>query len=163
MTVAFEEIVHNQSDMATLYQQKLAVEGASPKPCIIPGNALQLIDDNPTESRSHTPSSVIILDDDEGNRREISLDTSVDQAESEIGSRPYPVFASARECALPRISGAASIWGTARLSESGSRSSSIPAPIRWHADKNKAWGPLGQRLSAYAQANGKSKRTSGLL
>jgi hypothetical protein len=48
-------------------------------------------------------------------------------------------------------------------SVSGSPSSSISAPIRWHADENGAWGPLGQRLSAYAQANGKSKRTSGLL
>jgi hypothetical protein len=75
---ALDENLHDQSDMDVLYQQKLAVEGASPKPCIVPGNALQLIDDNPTASRSHTASSVIILDDGEGNRPEISLDSSAD-------------------------------------------------------------------------------------
>jgi hypothetical protein len=92
--VALDENVHDQSDMAALYQQKLAIEGASPKPCIVPGNALQLINDNPTTSRSHTASSVIILDYNEGNCREICLDSSADQAKAEISSRPYPVFAS---------------------------------------------------------------------
>ena len=47
-------------------------------------------------------------------------------------------------------------------SASGSPSSSISAPIRWQADENGAWGPLGRRLSAYAHANGRPKRSVGL-
>ena len=53
-------------------------KGTSPKPCIVPGNALQLIDDDPAASRSHTPSSVIVFEDGPHAAHDASADSSAD-------------------------------------------------------------------------------------
>lgn len=170
MTIALDDHLHDHPDMAALYEQKLGIEGTSPKPCIVPGNALQLIDDNPAASRSHTPSSVIILDSDGHPReRSVDLDSSADQgdAHDQQGARPVPrVRFRSRvriTSGLRRSKHMGNPTSTPSSSASGSPSSSISAPIRWQADENGAWGPLGRRLSAYAQANGKSRRSPGLL
>ncbi|KAI0706201.1 hypothetical protein BC835DRAFT_1403626 [Cytidiella melzeri] len=151
--------------MTALYAQKLAIEGASPKPCIVPGNALQLIDDNPAASRSHTPSSVIILDDDV-HPPEHSLDSSADQGDHPA-PRPVPrVRFRSRvriTSGLRRSKHIGNPTSSPSSSASGSPSSSISAPIRWQADENGAWGPLGRRLNAYAQAHGRSKRSPAVL
>ena len=56
MTIALDDQLHDHPEMAALFEQKLAIEGASPKPCIVPGNALQLMDDDPAASRSRFTS-----------------------------------------------------------------------------------------------------------
>ncbi|KAI0809074.1 hypothetical protein BC629DRAFT_1086600 [Irpex lacteus] len=183
MTIALDDDFHDHPDMAALYEQKLSIEGTSPKPCIVPGNALQLIDDSPTQtrSRSHTPSSVIILDSDHDRDRHgqsTTVESSADQADG-VGNghggasnggdgerRPVPrVRFRSRvriTSGLRRSKHLGHPTSSPSSSASGSPSSSISAPIRWQADENGAWGPLGRRLSAYAQAHGRPKRSLGL-
>ncbi|KAI0344234.1 hypothetical protein BDW22DRAFT_1406626 [Trametopsis cervina] len=146
--------------MAALFEQKLAIEGASPKPCIVPGNALQLIDDDPAASRSHTPSSVIVLDDDV-HIHDHSMDSSADQADAARRPVPRVRFRSRVRITsgLRRSKHFGHPTSSPSSSASGSPSSSISAPIRWQADENGAWGPLGRRLNAYAQSNGRQKRS----
>lgn len=161
MTIALDNHLDDHPDMSALYEQKLSVEGASPKPCIVPGNALQLIDEDPAASRSHTPSSVIILDDDSQGIREQSVDSSMDPSEHPE-RRPIPrVRFRSRvriTSGLRRSRHPGHPTSSPSSSASGSPSSSISAPIRWQSDENGAWGPLGRRLSAYANGNGWQKR-----
>ncbi|KAI0089852.1 hypothetical protein BDY19DRAFT_941123 [Irpex rosettiformis] len=174
MTVALNDDFHDHPDMAALYEQKLSIEGSSPKPCIVPGNALQLIDDNPTPGpRSHTSSNIIILDSDhdrerQGSARELrdstTMESSADQGSTERRPVPRVRFRSRVRITsgLRRSKHLGNPTGSHSSSASGSPSSSISAPIRWQADENGAWGPIGRRLSAYAHAHGRSKRSSGL-
>lgn len=134
----------------------------SPKPCIIPGNALQLIDDDPAASRSHTPSSVIIVDQD---GHEHQHDHSTESANDNDGAhRPVPrVRFRSRvriTSGLRKSRHSANPTSTPSSSASGSPSSSISAPLRWQADERSPWGPLGNRLNAYARANGWKRSTS---
>ncbi|GJE94217.1 hypothetical protein PsYK624_103850 [Phanerochaete sordida] len=165
MTLALEDGLHDGPAMAALFEPKLALGGgASPKPCIVPGNALQLIDDDPASaSRSHTPSSVIVLEDDPPHG---APDASADSSASlDAPRRPVP---RVRFRSRVRITsglrrskygtGDAANGASPASSASDSPSSSISAPLRWQADENAAWGPLGRRLSAYAQQNGWQKR-----
>jgi len=161
-----------------LYDHKISVEehSPSPKPCIVPGNALHLIDDDPSP-RSQTPSSVIIIADG----TEIHVDGSRsptadhgggdasegggDRSSSEPppGARPQPRVRFRSRVRITsgmhrhRHSGTPAPQGQRRLSSgtpsSGSSpSSSISAPLRYQADENATWGPLGRRLSAFAAA-----------
>ncbi|KAH9836706.1 uncharacterized protein C8Q71DRAFT_55266 [Rhodofomes roseus] len=153
-----------------LYDHKVSVEDHSPKPCIVPGNALHLIDDDPSP-RSQTPSSVIIIAD--GTEIHVgSHDRTPDQAgdggdrsssEPPPGARPQPRVRFRSRVRITsgvhkhRHSGTPAPQGQRRLSSgtpsSGSSpSSSISAPLRYQADENAAWGPLGRRLSAFAAA-----------
>lgn len=165
MTIALEDQLHDHPDMAALFEQKLAIEGASPKPCIVPGNALQLIDDDPAASRSHTPSSVIILEDAPHLNLHAAGDASADSsADLEAQRRPVPrVRFRSRVRITSGLRRSKHISGDAggaspTSSASDSPSSSISAPLRWQADENAAWGPLGRRLSAYASQNGWQKQ-----
>ena len=155
-----------------LYDHKLPVDDHSPtpKPCIVPGNALHLIDDDPSP-RSQTPSSVIILADG----AEIHVDGShgPTPGEGDVGdrsssepppaARPQPRVRFRSRVRITsgvhrhRPSGTPAPQGQRRLSSgtpsSGSSpSSSISAPLRYQADENATWGPLGRRLSAIAAA-----------
>ncbi|PSR71114.1 hypothetical protein PHLCEN_2v12960 [Hermanssonia centrifuga] len=146
--------------MSSLFQPKLSFESTSPKPCIVPGNALQLIDDDPSASRSHTPSSIIIIDDDSHGHVEGSADSSNDH---EPGRRPIPRVrfrSRVRITSGLRRSRHDQSAASASSSASGSPSSSISAPLRWQADEHGTWGPLGRRLNAYANSTGRGKRSS---
>ena len=171
MTIALDDQLHDHPDMTALFEQKLSVEGHSPKPCIVPGNALQLIDDDPAASRSHTPSSVIVLEDDPhvdfGAPRDGSADSSADR-EPERRTLPRVRFRSRVRITsgLRRsrhASDSVAHGASPASSASDSPSSSISAPLRWQADENDAWGPLGRRLSAYAHQNGWQKRVPSAL
>lgn len=162
MTIALDDPLPAHPDMAALFEQKLAIEGASPKPCIVPGNALQLIDDDPAASRAHTPASVILLDPEHAPAG--SADSSA-EPEPEPTRRPIPRVrfrSRVRITSGVRRSRAVSEpvppGASPASSASDSPSSSISAPLRWQADENAAWGPLGRRLSAYAHQNGWQKR-----
>lgn len=177
MTLALEDDLHpNDGGLAALFEPKLSLAGgggASPKPCIVPGNALQLIDDDPASaSRSHTPSSVIVLEDDAPHdgapvAPDASADSSAD-ADAAAPRRPVPrvrfrsrvrITSGLRRSRHAGSLGAGDVPGASPASSaSDSPSSSISAPLRWHADEHGAWGPLGRRLSAYAQQNGWQKR-----
>lgn len=152
-------VLHDAADVAALYEQKLSLEGASPKPCIVPGNALQLIDEDPSASRSHTPSSVIVLDDA---RSDSTPEPNGQQQNSALRPVPRVRFRSRVRITSGLRRGrhaGAGVGPTSSPSSSasGSPSSSISAPIRWQADEHAAWGPLGRRLSAYAHGNGWQK------
>ncbi|OCH88343.1 hypothetical protein OBBRIDRAFT_813690 [Obba rivulosa] len=119
-----------------LYGRKLSLEAAATRPCIVPGNALHLIDDDPAP-RPHTPPSAIV------------------PADPPPPARPAP---RVRFRSRVRITSGlhkhrrAASGGTPGSSASDSPSSSISAPLRYQADEHGAWGPLGKRLSAYAGA-----------
>lgn len=146
-----------------LYDHKSPFEDHSPKPCIVPGNALHLIDDDPSP-RSQTPPSVIILADGV----ELHVDgcrAEGDPSDSEPPpiARPQPRVRFRSRVRITsgvhrhRSSGTPAPQGQRRLSSgtpsSGSSpSSSISAPLRYQADDNATWGPLGRRLSALAAA-----------
>ncbi|KZT68789.1 hypothetical protein DAEQUDRAFT_765989 [Daedalea quercina L-15889] len=167
------ELPPNES-FEVLYDPKLSIEDHSPKPCIVPGNALHLIDDDPSP-RSQTPSSVIIVADG----TEIHVDGSHDHgpncggepgeagdrssSEPPPGAHPQPRVRFRSRVRITsgvhrhRHSGTPAPPGQRRLSSgtpsSGSSpSSSISAPLRYQADENATWGPLGRRLSAFAAA-----------
>ncbi|EKM60443.1 uncharacterized protein PHACADRAFT_246386 [Phanerochaete carnosa HHB-10118-sp] len=165
MTLALEDELHDDPAMAALFEPKRSLTGgATLKPCIVPGNALQLIDDDPTASRSHTPSSVIVLESDPqldpAAPHDASADSSADLEAPQ--RRPVPrVRFRSRVRITSGLRRSKHIEGDAASpasSASDSPSSSISAPLRWQADENTAWGPLGRRLSAYAQQNGWQKR-----
>jgi len=174
---------HHHPDIAASYEQTISIEGASPKPCIVPGNALQLIDDDDDPAASRTPPSIIIIT----NEQNISHDppstpeTSSLEPDNEADHEPEPSPQPPRR-AIPKVrfrsrvritSGlrrhrhstpGAAVGGDAAspspsTSVSGSPSSSISAPLRYQADENTTWGPLGRRLSAYAHSNGWQKRS----
>ena len=167
MTIALDDQLHDRPEMAALFEQKLAIEGASPKPCIVPGNALQLIDDDPAASRSHTPSSIIILDNESRRSLDAPREPSADSSAEPDARRPVPrvrfrsrvrITSGLRRSRHASDPTANPAHPSPSSSASGSPSSSISAPLRWQADENAAWGPLGRRLSAYAHQNGWQKR-----
>ncbi|OBZ79325.1 hypothetical protein A0H81_00190 [Grifola frondosa] len=142
--------------MDMLFDRKLSVEGSSPKPCIVPGNALHLIDDDPTP-RSQTPSSVIIFADDLNHPP--GADADRNSSEPLPPSRPAPRVRFRSRVRITsgvhrhrHSASTATGNGTATpcSSASDSPSSSISAPLRYQADENTGWGPIGKRLSAYA-------------
>lgn len=144
----------NTDDMDVFYDSKLSLDDVSPKPCITPGNALHLIDDDPSP-RSQTPSSVIIVPADGGHDQDAEGYRS--SSEPPPPARPAP---RVRFRSRVRITSGmhrhrhsmpgAMHSGSTPSSASDSPSSSISAPLRYQADENTAWGPLGKRLSAYA-------------
>ncbi|KAI0358816.1 hypothetical protein OH77DRAFT_1420298 [Trametes cingulata] len=151
---------------------KLALEGTSPKPCIVPGNALHLIDDDPAAPRSQTPPSVIIIAGENGDIHEAESCADEEVTTPEGGrtsSQPptRPTGPRVRFRSRVRITSGlhrhrhSTTGGTPTpcSSASDSPSSSISAPLRYQADENGAWGPLGKRLSAYAAAGGWQRRT----
>lgn len=169
MTIALDSHIEDQPDMSKFLQTRLTIESStSPKPCIVPGNALQLIDDDPiSASRSHTPSSVIIIDGDGHEHRDPSTESGADPEsgrEQEQERRPAPrVRFRSRvriTSGLRRSRHTQGPTSTPSSSASGSPSSSISAPLRWQADESSPWGPLGNRLNAYARANGWRRSTS---
>ena len=164
------------SPIDVLYESdhKLALEGTSPKPCIVPGNALHLIDDDPAAPRSATPPSVIIVGDESEHGGEVDTDMDGDEGDAERSASQPPPSSAARP--MPRVrfrsrvritsgvhrhrhSMSAPGGSTPGSSNSDSPSSSISAPLRYQADENAAWGPIGKRLSQYAAAGGWQRRT----
>ncbi|RDX51514.1 hypothetical protein OH76DRAFT_1454793 [Lentinus brumalis] len=152
---------------------KLALEGTSPKPCIVPGNALHLIDDDPDAPRSATPTSVIIVGDESEHGGDVETDMDGDEGEGHRSESQPPPSNPVRP--TPRVrfrsrvritsgvhrhrhSMSATGGSTPGSSTSDSPSSSISAPLRYQADENGAWGPIGRRLSAYASAGGWQRR-----
>ncbi|CAL1697080.1 unnamed protein product [Somion occarium] len=170
MALALEEQLHAHQDLTSRYQHTLTVEGSSPKPCIVPGNALQLIDDDP-EGQHHHPPSIIIINDGSKRPAPESCTPDTSSAEHEPQRRPIPRvrfrsrvrIASGlhrhRQSATGNGDGHPDHTPTSSSSTSGSPSSSISAPLRWQADENATWGPLGRRLSAYAHSNGWQRRS----
>ncbi|PIL30732.1 hypothetical protein GSI_06900 [Ganoderma sinense ZZ0214-1] len=178
---------------------KLALESTSPKPCIVPGNALHLIDDDPAAPRSATPPSVIIVGDESEHGAEPESDGDFDvmdglglgDGEGEAGEgagvgirrsasqppgatgapsgngtvRPAPRVRFRSRVRITsgvhrhRHSVSATGGSTPGSTTSDSPSSSISAPLRYQADENAAWGPIGKRLSSYATSGGWQKRT----
>lgn len=175
MTLAIEQPLQEHPNMAPGFLQtsKLSIEtSASPKPCIVPGNALQLIDDDPfSASRSHTPSSITVVDEDgvllqdhdNGGTGTLNEEEIAGEGEEGQGRRPMPRvrFRSRVRIAsgLRRGRHHTDPTTTPSSSTSGSPSSSISVPLRWQADENATWGPIGRRLSSFAQANGWQRRT----
>lgn len=169
MTLALEEHLHDHPE--SRYVRTLALEGSSPKPCIVPGNALQLIDDDP--DRAHSPPPIIIIANQvnlAGSSHDSPSDpeTTGSSVDPEVPRRPVPkVRFRSRVRITSGVRKHRHLTPGAGLQEhqapstcsscSGSPSSSISAPLRWHADENATWGPLGRRLSAYA---GSHKRTT---
>ncbi|KAH9949458.1 hypothetical protein B0H21DRAFT_114744 [Amylocystis lapponica] len=146
--------------MDVLFDRKLSIDDPSPKPCIVPGNALHLIDDDPSP-RSQTPSSVIVLEPDDAAS---AHNTDADRSSSE----PPPPRPAPRVRFRSRVRITSGVHhhhraahshanATPCSSASDSPSSSISAPLRYQADENAAWGPLGKRLSAYASTGGWQK------
>ncbi|KAL1940681.1 hypothetical protein VTO73DRAFT_8116 [Trametes versicolor] len=146
---------------------KLALEGTSPKPCIVPGNALHLIDDDPAAPRSQTPPSVIVVtedgEDEEEDEDEEGRRTSSQPPVPPTGPRVRFRSRVRITSGVHRHRHSMTVNGTPTpcSSASDSPSSSISAPLRYQADENGAWGPLGKRLSAYAAGNGWQRRTQG--
>ena len=182
---------------------KLALESTSPKPCIVPGNALHLIDDDPAAPRSATPPSVIIVGDESEHGAEPESDGDFDMVEGTAleegddgegagvgvgmgmgtgrsASQPPgatgPGTGNGTVRPAPRVrfrsrvritsgvhrhrhSVSATGGSTPGSTTSDSPSSSISAPLRYQADENAAWGPIGKRLSSYAASGGWQKRT----
>ena len=135
----------------------------SPKPCIVPGNALHLIDDDPAAPRSATPPSVIVVGDESEYGAEPPSSDSDADGDGEHAGAPRAVRPAPRVRFRSRVritSGVhrhrhsqSAIGGgtsTPGSSTSESPSSSISAPLRYQADDDAAWGPIGKRLSAYA-------------
>ncbi|OSD05675.1 hypothetical protein PYCCODRAFT_1443075 [Trametes coccinea BRFM310] len=149
---------------------KITLEGTSPKPCIVPGNALHLIDDDPAAPRSMTPPSVIIIADesDHALERRRSSHTTDDPETSEgdrASSQPPTRPAGPRVRFRSRVRITSGVHRhrhstttngtpTPCSSASDSPSSSISAPLRYQSDEHGSWGPLGKRLSAYAAGGG---------
>ncbi|KAH9891243.1 hypothetical protein C8Q73DRAFT_116072 [Cubamyces lactineus] len=175
---------HEPIDILYDADYKHALEGTSPKPCIVPGNALHLIDDDPAAPRSQTPPSIIIVADEDERERERrgssttdmdgdgdrDGDVEGDPETSEGDRRPTrPTGPRVRFRSRVRITSGvhrhrhststANGTPTPCSSASDSPSSSISAPLRYQSDENGAWGPLGKRLSAYAAGGGWSRRT----
>lgn len=152
---------------ALFVDRKLSLEDTSSKPCIVPGNALHLIDDDPSP-RSVTPSSVIIIPDaeerhDQNGERTLEPPPDSERPPLRVRFRSRVRITSGlnrhRHVSAPSSMGPNGTGqGTPGSSTSDSPSSSISAPLRYQADENAAWGPLGKRLSAYAQANGWHRR-----
>ncbi|KAI0638855.1 hypothetical protein C8Q77DRAFT_1043799 [Trametes polyzona] len=159
---------------------KLALEGTSPKPCIVPGNALHLIDDDPAAPRSQTPPSVIIVgseEDEEDENEDGHVGGGMDVTLGEEAGRPRTLSQPPVRPTGPRVrfrsrvritsgvhrhrhSGTAGTGTpTPCSSASDSPSSSISAPLRYQPDEHGTWGPLGKRLSAYAAGGGWQRRT----
>ncbi|KAI0369915.1 hypothetical protein BV20DRAFT_967257 [Pilatotrama ljubarskyi] len=152
---------------------KLALAGTSPKPCIVPGNALHLIDDDPAAPRSQTPPSVIIVAGENGEIHDPDWNADEEGETPEGGLRTSsqpptrPPGPRVRFRSRVRITSGlhrhrySATGGTPTpcSSASDSPSSSISAPLRYQADEDGAWGPLGKRLSAYAAAGGWQRRT----
>lgn len=152
-----------------LYDRKLSIEDHSPKPCIVPGNALHLIDDDPSP-RSQTPSSVIIVSHEEGTAHD--QPNTDERSSSEPPARPGPrvrfrsrvritsgVHRHRHSTSTPGVpNGIVRTPLGTPSSGSSSPSSSISAPLRYHADENAAWGPLGRRINAYANGAPRQKR-----
>lgn len=174
------------SPIDVLYESdhKLALEGTSPKPCIVPGNALHLIDDDPSAPRSATPPSLIIVGDDPEGESEYEGEGEVGGDGPEgvgVGGGKPPAAAGTRP--TPRVRFRSRVRITSGVhrhrhshSQSGtaapgsstpgsstedSPSSSISAPLRYQADENATWGPIGKRLSGYA-AGGWQRRPEGV-
>ena len=177
VALALEEPLPQSEDlMARLgYARGLSLERSSPKPCIVPGNALQLIDDDPDGQHRH-PSSIIIINDNTHNPTSPPApdsstpdSSSLDHDQEERGERraiPRVRFRSRVRITsgLPRHRHSTSTsnglpTSSTSSSASGSPSSSISAPLRWQADENTTWGPLGRRLSAYAHTNRWQRRS----
>ncbi|KAI0960899.1 hypothetical protein AcV7_000150 [Taiwanofungus camphoratus] len=151
-----------------LYDHKLSIEDPSPKPCIVPGNALHLIDDDPSP-RSRTPSSVIIISNEVDHAHDPhSTDADRSSSEPPPTARPTPRVRFRSRVRITSglhrhrhsvsVSGRGVTATATPSSGSDSPSSSISAPLRYQADENAPWGPLGKRLSAYASAGGWQKR-----
>ncbi|KAI1790454.1 hypothetical protein LXA43DRAFT_890924 [Ganoderma leucocontextum] len=173
--------------------QKLALEGTSPKPCIVPGNALHLIDDDPAAPRSATPPSVIIVGDESEHGAEPETDGDFEGQGDDDGdgegvgvgsaaagnrsaSQPPGATGNGTVRPAPRVrfrsrvritsgvhrhrhSVSATGGSTPGSTTSDSPSSSISAPLRYQADENAPWGPIGKRLSGYAASGGWQRRT----
>ncbi|KAI0328005.1 hypothetical protein GY45DRAFT_1255967, partial [Cubamyces sp. BRFM 1775] len=156
---------HEPIDILYDADYKHALEGTSPKPCIVPGNALHLIDDDPAAPRSQTPPSIIIVADENQDG-----DGEGDPETSEGDRRPTrPTGPRVRFRSRVRItsgvhrhrhstSTAHGRTPTPCSSASDSPSSSISAPLRYQSDEHGTWGPLGRRLSAYAAGGGWPRR-----
>ncbi|KAI0735867.1 hypothetical protein C8Q76DRAFT_766117 [Earliella scabrosa] len=154
------------SPIDVLYESdtKLSLEGTSPKPCIVPGNALHLIDDDPAAPRSATPPSVIIVgDESEQGPEDTDEDGEGEEERERDGSQPPRPVPRVRFRSRVRITSGvhrhrhshsvASVVGggsTPASSTEDSPSSSISAPLRYQADDNTAWGPIGKRLNGYS-------------
>lgn len=162
----------DEEPIDVLYNRKLSLEDAAQRPCIVPGNALHLIDDDPSP-RSQTPSSVIIVADvPRSSHDQAPAEREGDRNMSQPPPPPRPAprvrFRSRvritsgvhkhRHSASAGGARNANASGTPCSSASDSPSSSISAPLRYQADENATWGPLGKRLSAYAGAGGWQKR-----
>ncbi|KAK7688088.1 hypothetical protein QCA50_008458 [Cerrena zonata] len=175
VSLAIDEPLQSREDILARYEHALTLERSSPKPCIVPGNALQLIDDDPDGHHHHPPSIIIINDNNHNPTSPPAPDSTTSDTSSgghdheEPGERrpiPRVRFRSRVRITsgLPRHRHSASnpdghpISSTSS-SASGSPSSSISAPLRWQADENTTWGPLGRRLSAYAHANRWQRRS----
>ncbi|KAH9938995.1 uncharacterized protein BXZ73DRAFT_89088 [Epithele typhae] len=159
------------SPLSSLFDadRKLALEGTSPKPCIVPGNALHLIDDDPAAPRSATPPSVIVVGDESEYGAEPDSSSSSDAegaGRADRADRPAPRVRFRSRVRITsgvhrhrvRAHVAAAGGSTPGSSTSESPSSSISAPLRYQADENAAWGPIGRRLSAYASSGSWSRR-----
>ncbi|KAJ3474690.1 hypothetical protein NLI96_g12314 [Meripilus lineatus] len=180
-----EDHLQDHPDIATHYERTLSIEGSSPKPCIVPGNALQLIDDDPSAPRSQTPSSIIILGNDDPHPTIILPGSPTTPDTSSVSIEPDQESQQTQEHELgqgrrsiPRVRFRSRVRITSGLrkhrrstgdnpnstspssSASGSPSSSISAPLRWQADENASWGPIGRRLSAFANSNGSQRRAT---
>ncbi|KAI0762393.1 hypothetical protein C8Q74DRAFT_1206818 [Fomes fomentarius] len=172
------------SPIDVLYESdhKLALEGTSPKPCIVPGNALHLIDDDPSAPHSATPPSLIIVGDEPEGESEYEGEGGDEDGEGVGGGKPHSASRSASQPAAagtrptPHVRFRSRVRITSGVhrhrhshshshSQSGtgapgsstpgsstedSPSSSISAPLRYQADENATWGPIGKRLSGYA-------------
>lgn len=190
LTLKLDEHLQGHPDIAAHLERTLSIEGSSPKPCIVPGNALQLIDDDPETSHPHTPSSVIILGNEDSHTFVVpgsppTPDTSSAEPDHEHdhehendpqseqdqdrGRRPIPRVRFRSRVRITsglkkhRHSTGNPNSTSPSSSASGSPSSSISAPLRWQADENASWGPLGRRLNAYGGSNTTSsqRRASG--
>lgn len=168
MALALEEPLQGD-DLVARYEHALSLERSSPKPCIVPGNALQLIDDDPDGQHRHPPSIIIVND----NTHNPTSPPVPDSSTSETSSAGHEHEDQRERRPIPRVRFRSRVRITSGLprhrhstsnsngntvastssSASGSPSSSISAPLRWQADENTTWGPLGRRLSAYAHAN----------
>ncbi|TFY69195.1 hypothetical protein EVJ58_g539 [Rhodofomes roseus] len=151
-----------------LYDHKVSVEDHSPKPCIVPGNALHLIDDDPSP-RSQTPSSVIIIAD--GTEIHVgSHDRTPDQAgdggdrsssEPPPGARPQPRVRFRSRVRITsgvhkhRHSGTPAPQGQRRLSSGTPSSGSSPVIVHLRAAEYGE-GENGGESGAHTSPNERS-------
>ncbi|KAH8101524.1 hypothetical protein BXZ70DRAFT_933720 [Cristinia sonorae] len=178
MALALEEHLHDLPEsVQARYAHTLDIEGTSPKPCIVPGNALQLIDDDDRASTRSPPPIIIIsnnvgsvnlnssahgsppsdpettgssitVDQENPPRRPVQKVRFRSRVRITSGLRKHRHSTTSSSAAAIPIPGHQT--PSTCSSCSGSPSSSISAPLRWHADENATWGPLGRRLSAYS-------------